>query len=125
MTHLDRGEDRWVDPLRERVAAIREVVVPEHDEARPELAQKPLEERRATTSRDEVAGDADEVGLALRDPGHRVRRGALPPRRDAQMEVGEVRDPQAVERRRDAGELDFEHSLPQPTRLEPAPGERA
>jgi hypothetical protein len=40
------------------------------------------------------------------------------------MEVGEMRDPQAVELGRDAVELDLEDAAAQPARLEPAPRKR-
>ena len=49
---VDRGEDVRVDPLRERVAAVREVVVPEHDEARPELARAAARARGAPRRRE-------------------------------------------------------------------------
>ena len=38
------------------------------------------------------------------------------------MEVGEMRDPQPVELRRDSRQRDLERALPQPPGLEPRPG---
>ena len=38
------------------------------------------------------------------------------------MEVGEMRDPQSVELRRESNQRDLERALPQPAGLEPRPG---
>ena len=62
---LDR---RRVDALRERIAAVREVVVAENDVAAAELSEQAFQLGHPRAARDEIAGDADEVGLALAHP---------------------------------------------------------
>ena len=62
---LDR---RGIDPLREGIAAVIKVVVAEDDVAAAENPEKPLEISHARAARDEVARDADEIGLALEHP---------------------------------------------------------
>jgi hypothetical protein len=51
----------------------------------------------APRPRQQVARDADEVGLPFRDPLDATLNSAHAARRHAEVEVGEVRDPQAVE----------------------------
>ncbi len=119
-----RHELRAVDALREGIAAVSEVVVAEDDDAPWQIGEKPLEERKAGASRHEVAGDDDEIRTALHDPGDRALRRTLSPRRDPEMEVGEVGDSEAVERLGHTRELDLEHPAAEPPRLEPSPGER-
>ena len=53
---------------RERISAERMVVVAQDDEGRAEAAEQPLEHRGAAGPRDEIAGDTDEIRLALGDP---------------------------------------------------------
>ena len=108
--------------MGERVAAVGEVVVAEHDEARPEAVEQPLELAHPRAAGDEVARDAHEIRPALGHPVHRLAHGAEASRRHAEMEVGEVRDPQPVELRRDPVEPHVQDALPQPPRLEPRPG---
>ena len=121
---LERRDLLHVDRLRERIAAVREVVVAEHDEAGAELGEQALELREPRRPRHEVARDADEVRRPLRDPGDRLLARHAGRATGAEVEVGEVRDAEAVELGRHAVELDLEHPLPQPARLEPAPGQR-
>src|SRR5262245_42462096 len=113
-----------VDPLRERIPAVGEVVVPEDDDASRELFEQPFEQRQPVPPRDEVAGEEDELRPSLGDPGDRLLGGTPPPSNDAQVEVGEVRDPDAVELFGNAFELHLEHALANPSGLEPAPHER-
>jgi hypothetical protein len=117
-------EDGSVDPLREGIAAVRKVVVPENDEAASEPLEELSQERHAPPAGDEVAGDADEVRPPLRDPRYRGLARVLTARGHAQVEVGEMRDPEPVELTRKPVEHDLEHALPQPARLEPPPRER-
>jgi hypothetical protein len=121
---LDLLEHGGLDPLREGVAAVREVVIPEDDEAASELPEQLPKKRYAATAGDEVARDADEVRLALSDPRDRRLARALAARGHAQMEVGEVRDAESVELARKPLDLELEHALPHPARLEPPPRER-
>jgi len=125
--HRDTVESRnrsRIYSLGKRVARVGEVVVAEDDDARAELLEQPLEERHARAPRDEVAGNTDEIRAALRDPGHRILGRPPSARGDPEMEVREVGDTEAVELGWDAVDLDFEHALPEPPRLKPAPGER-
>ena len=74
---------------------------------------------------DEVSGDADDVRLALRDPAHRAPARAVAAReRSAEVEVGEVPDPQSVQDRRKAGDRDVDDAAPQPAGLEPPIGDQ-
>ncbi len=118
---LERGEHGRVDPLRERITAVREVVVAEDDVAGGQLAKQPAEQWNPCPARDEVAGDANEVGTALGHPGDRLLHGASPAGGNAEVEVGEVGDAQAVELGRQPLELDLDDAPPQPARLEPPP----
>ena len=63
-----RADDLRVDTLRERIAAVREVVVAEDDVAATEIGEQALELPHPRATRDEVARDADEVGLTLDHP---------------------------------------------------------
>ena len=98
--------------LRERVAAVGEVMVPEHDEAAAEPAEELAKERNPASARDEVTGDADEIRTSLRDPGDRLLGRFPPARGDSEMEVGEVRDPQAVQLGRKPFDLHLEDTRP-------------
>jgi hypothetical protein len=90
---FESGDRIWVDPLRERVAAVREVVVAEDGEARRERTKEPREHRRPGAPRDEVARDADEVRAALDDPGQRILDCPPASGGHSEMEVGEMGDP--------------------------------
>ena len=77
----------------------------------------------ARTAREQVAAQADQVGLALGRPLHRALDGDPAPRGKAEMEVGQVHDAEAVELGRQPVELDLERAQPDPPGLEPAPGD--
>src|SRR5204862_3014299 len=83
------------DGAGERIARMLDVVVAEDDE-RPvaELRDDVPQHRLATRPRDEVAGDRDEVGLAARSPLRGMHDGARTARRETEVEVREVDDPQ-------------------------------
>jgi hypothetical protein len=98
-------------------------VVPEHGERRSEAAQQAAEQRLAVRPREQVAGDADEVGPAFPDPRDRALHGDGSARGDAEVEVGQVRDAKPVELRRQALDRHVEHTRAQPTGLEPAVGQ--
>ena len=94
-----RGREVF-EPARrgERVARVAEVVVSEHGvRAGPEPPQQLTELGLASRMRQQVAGQQDEVGLAFLDPRHRPLDSPPAPGRHAEVEVGEVRDAQAVE----------------------------
>ena len=119
-----RADRSRIDALRERVAAVGEVVVPEDDEARGERSEKSLQERHPRSARDEISSDTDEIWAPLDDPGDGILDRAPAPRRDSEMEVGQVRDPEAVELGRTPRHLDLEDAAPEPTGFEPSPGHR-
>ena len=72
-----------------------------------EAGQDVVQASFAAPPGDEVAGDADEVGLPLHHPFDSAVDGAQPARRHTEMEVGEVRDAKAVELRREPGNRDL------------------
>jgi hypothetical protein len=109
---------------RERVAAERPVVVAEDDVRRPKPPEQAPQPGLGARVREQVARDADEVGRALRRPGDRALDGPRAARRDAEVEVREVRDPEAVELRRQARQLELALVQLDPAGLEPAVGER-
>src|SRR5439155_17762391 len=55
-------------PARERVAAVREVVIAENDERAPEPLEQVAQQSLAAGSREQIAADDDEVRLALDRP---------------------------------------------------------
>ena len=89
---VERADRIRVDALREGIAAVGEIVVPEHDEARPgngvrprdtsrcdtsgglttRLSEEPLEKRHPRPARDQIAGDANKIRATFDNPGHRV-----------------------------------------------------
>ena len=96
-------------------------MVPEDDERIVEPPEQLAEPRLAARMRDEVARDADEVGPPLGDPGDgALARPVAARQRRAEVEVGEVRDPEPVERRGQPVDRDLEHARAQPAGLEPA-----
>ena len=97
---FERIDRSRIDPLRERVAAVGEIVVPEHDEAGAELAEEPLEQRHPCAARHEITGNADDVRAPLDDPCNGIHDCASAAGRNAEMEIGEVRDAKPVELRR-------------------------
>ena len=96
-----------------RIAAVAELL--------EQRAQQPL----AARPRDEVAGDENEVGLARARPFHRAPNGTRAARRETEMEVREVHDPQAGELRLEPRDRQVDPREPDPTGLEPTPGEPA
>ncbi len=71
--------------------------------------------------RDEVAGDADEVGPPLGDPANRLLTGPIAAReRRSEVEVGEMTDPETVQLSRQRGDMNLEHARPEPPGLDPA-----
>ena len=88
---------------------------------------KPREQRAETrlpgAAREQVAAEADEVGLPLRGPlnGALDRDGAA--RGEPEVEVGEVNEPQAVELLREPRDGNLDAAEPDPAGLEPAPGD--
>ena len=109
---------------RERIARDGDVVVAEHDVGAVERAEQLLEERQAAGMGDEVTRDADEIRLPPGDPGNRALGRDAAPRGRSEVEVGEVRDPEAVEALRQPVDLDLEHAGPEPAGLEEAVGEQ-
>jgi hypothetical protein len=89
---LDSSDCGWIDALRERVAAVGEVVVPEHDVALPEPGQEALELRDSRPARHEIAGDAHEVGLALDDPLDGIGDSLSASTGHAEVQIRQMRD---------------------------------
>ena len=104
---------------RERIARDRDVVVAEHGE-RVETGQRLVEQPASARPREQVTGDDDEVGPARTHPVRGTPPGDGPARDRPEVEVGEMRDPEPVERRRQAVDRQLEHPRPQPAGLEPA-----
>jgi hypothetical protein len=99
-------------------------VVAEHRERRlRQLGDEPPEQRLPARMREQVPRDDDQVGAALTRPGDRALDGADAGRPDAEVEVGEVGDPQAVEHRRQSRHRHVDDAVANPTRLEEPPGE--
>ena len=100
-------------------------MVAEHRERRlRQLLDEPPQPRLAVRPSEQVAGQRDQVRPALGGPRdaalHRPHAG----RRDAEMEVREVSDPEAVELRRQPRHVDLELAQPRPARLDEAPADR-
>jgi hypothetical protein len=96
-------------------------VVPEHDVRRlRELLEQAAEERLAAPARDEVTGDADEIWPAGHNPVDGTTARALAERRQPEVEVGQMRDPQAVELPRQAVDRQVERAQPNPAGFERA-----
>ena len=124
---LEPAEVLGVPALRERVAAVREVVVAEHGEravarGRDELGGGRGEARSSPAARDEIARDRDEVGLELGGPfdaaAQQDEAGPV-----ARVDVRDVHDGEAVELARDAAERDVAHPLPERERLRSGGGD--
>ena len=106
---------------RERITCYRDVVIAEHDERTLQACQEGLEARHASRMGDEVSRDTDEVGSPLSDPARRPLARTVPAREGrAEVEVGQVADPDAVQSLWESVERDLEHPRPEPTRLDPA-----
>ena len=123
-----RAGARSVEParLRERVAAVLDVVVAEHDVAGGRAARAARAARLAPRARDEVAGDARRGRARARaDPLDRALDRARPARRQAEVEVGEVRDAQARRARRGSPRqrrVERRAAAPSPPRTSPRRG---
>ena len=72
---------------------------------------------------DQVAGDGDEVELLRRRPVDRLPQGPAVQRDGAEVEVGDVEDPEAVELRRQARHGRLPLQVLDPLRLEERPRE--
>ena len=118
-----RREPVELGRARERIARDGDVVVPEHD-VRVQAAQRLVEAGAAPGMREQVAGDDDEVGVPLAHPVRGPANGDGAARGRAEVEVGEVRDPQPVERGGQPRDRHLEHARAQPARLEPAVSDR-
>ena len=113
-------EPAQLDRARERIARDRVVVVAEHDVRVRQLREQREQLVLPARTGEQVAGDRDDVRLALRDPVDGARNRAPPRDGIAEVEVREVRDAQPVELRRQAGQHDLAHAQPHPPRLEPS-----
>jgi len=58
--------------------------------------------------REEIAADGDEIRLPLARPDRRLPGSADPRRRNPEVEVREVQDPEAAELRRQPRQLELE-----------------
>jgi len=83
---------------RERVARDCDIVIAEDDEWAIEPLDESAKARLSSRTRDEIAGDANNVRLPPGDPRHRLSaRSISPGKRCSEMEVGEMRNPKTVE----------------------------
>ena len=106
----------------ERIAGDCDVVVAEHGE-RIEPAERLVELPAPAWVGQQVACGDDEIGPAFAYPGRRLPHGDAPARRRAEVEVGEVRDPQPVQLSRQLVDRHVQHTHAHPAGLEPAVGE--
>jgi hypothetical protein len=93
---LERIDCGRIDALRERIAAVGEVVVAEYDVAAADVGEKACELAHARTPRHEVAGDENEIRPALASPDDRIFGRASTARPDPEMEIGEMHDADPV-----------------------------
>ena len=110
--------------LRERVAGDGEVVVAEHREAARQPREQRAQLRLARAAARRRSPVMQTSGRAARSPTQSTARStaARAARGHAEVEVGEVRDPQPVELRRQARQRARRSvSQPHPAGLEPAP----
>ena len=121
---LERIDCGRIDALRERIAAVGEVVVAEHDVAAADVGEKAWELAHARMPRHEVARDENEIRPALASPDDRIVDRASSARPDTEMEIGEMHEADPVKLGGDSFELDLDHASAEPPSLEPAPGER-
>src|SRR5215204_2855833 len=75
---------------------------------------------RSWRPREQVAGDDDEVGPPLAHPVRRTQPCGAAAGVGSEVEVGEMRDAEPVQPRRQVLQLELEHACPQPPGLEPA-----
>ena len=115
-----------VDPLRERIAAVREVVVAEDDDA-ARAAVASSRSSSGSPSRRETRSPVRKTSSGLRSTTQATASSAArrPRAGDTEMEIREVRYADAVELPRCAFELHLENPLAEPPRLEPPPREGA
>ena len=124
-------EHRRVHPAQvggtaEGIPGRSHVVVPEHGVgavAWMKPAELPPQRAHAALPADEVAGDGDEVELLRRRPVDGLAEGAAVQRDGAEVEVGDVQDPQAVELRRETLHGRVALQVLDPLRLEERPRE--
>jgi len=62
--------------------------------------------------RQKIAGDRNEIGLPFARPDRSTPRGADARRRNAEVKVREVHDPDTVQLRRQSGQLEVELTQP-------------
>jgi hypothetical protein len=118
-----RGKVAQACGSRKGITRVLDVVVPEHGERHTQAAEQLPQPRFRTWTGNEVARDRSEIGTTLRDPVHRGLDRTLPARGEAEVEVGEMCDPQPDELLRQPGQPDVQRPQAHPAGLEPAPGE--
>ena len=91
----------------------------EGDPASGSVLDEPAELSFAAGSREQIAGESRQVGLPRLHPVDGTAHGGLTARGHAEMEVGEVRDAQAVELPWEALKRHVDLFEPDPSRLEP------
>ena len=121
----DAAQPVQLGSTRERVARDCDVMIAENDQRSFELQEEPDEQWHAARVGDQVTGDADEIGLPLRNPGDGPLGRHTPTRGRPQVEVGQVRDPDSLQLCRQPRNVDVEHTPAQPSRLEPRVDKRA
>ena len=107
--------------MREGVAGRGEVVVAEHGEAARQAGEQRPQPCLAGAAREQVAADQRQVGLPLLDPVDRALDRRRAARGHAEVEVREVRDPQALELGRQARQRARQRLELDPARLEVSP----
>jgi hypothetical protein len=75
-------------------------VVAEHDERMRQLREQCEQLSFRARSREQIASDANQIRLSLRDPVDCALDGAHTARRHSEMEVGEMSNAKTVELRR-------------------------
>jgi hypothetical protein len=95
-------------------------MVAEHDIWMPKALEQLHQLSLASRPRQQVARDADEIGTALLDPCRSAFHGVRAARRHSEVEVREVRDPDAVELGRQARQPQIALAQTHPPGFEPA-----
>ena len=114
-----RAQILELNRLRERILRNGVVMVPEHRVAVGQADEKLAETRLAASPRNEIAADQRQIRLPRLDPFHCAPHRVRPARRQPEVEVGEVGDPEPVELGRQAPKRDLDRVQPDPARLEP------
>jgi hypothetical protein len=114
-----------VDALCEGILGDRVIVISQHREAVREPGEQLTETSLTPSPREQIAADQRQVRLPLLDPINGVLDGAQPTGGQTQVEVGEMRQAQPVQLRREAREANLPRLQPNPTSLEPTPGGQA